>query len=123
MRTQLRLGVIGLGRAFTLMLPTFTADTRITLAAATDMRPDAVLRFAREFGAIGHETAEGLCADPGVDAVYVASPHQFHVEHVKLAASQHKHVLVEKPMALSIAEGVEMIDAACEGGDPLTCRS
>ena len=37
----IRLGIAGLGRAFTLMLPTFAADPRIALVAATDLRPEA----------------------------------------------------------------------------------
>ena len=112
MTTPLNLGVIGLGRAFTLMLPTFAADPRIALVAASDPRADARERFAQEFGAKVFDDAEALCADLGVAAVYVASPHQFHVEHVKLAAKHGKHILVEKPMALRIEDCRAMIAAA-----------
>ncbi len=107
----LKLGVIGLGRAFTLMLPTFAADPRIALTAAHDPRADARERFAEEFNARSFEDAEALCADPNVTAVYIASPHQFHVAHVKLAAKHGKHVMVEKPMALSVEDCQEMIAA------------
>ena len=114
MNQPLKLGVIGLGRAFTLMLPTFAADPRIALVAASDPRTDARERFAQEFGAKVFEDAEALCADPDVTAVYIASPHQFHVAHVKCAAMHGKHVLVEKPMALSTQDCREMIAAAHE---------
>jgi phthalate 4,5-cis-dihydrodiol dehydrogenase len=114
MNEPLKLGVIGLGRAFTLMLPTFASHPLIKMVAATDPRADARERFADEFGARVFEDAEGLCADPGVQAVYVASPHQFHVDHVKRAAANRKHVLVEKPMALSLEDCREMIDAAAK---------
>jgi phthalate 4,5-cis-dihydrodiol dehydrogenase len=116
MDEPLRLGVIGLGRAFTLMLPTFAAHPRIRMVAASDPRPDARERFAEEFGAKVYADAEALCADPAVQAVYVASPHQFHVEHVKLAAAHGKHVLVEKPMALTSDDCLEMIAAARAAG-------
>ncbi len=116
MDEPLRLGVIGLGRAFTLMLPTFAAHPRIKMVAASDPRPDARERFAAEFGANVYADAEALCADPAVQAVYVASPHQFHVAHVKLAASHGKHVLVEKPMALTSDDCLEMIAAARAAG-------
>jgi len=109
---QLRLGVIGLGRAFTLMLPTFVSHPNVALVAATDPRPDALSRFAQEFGAKVYGTAEELCRNPNIQAIYVASPHQFHVAHVKLAAAHGKHVLVEKPMALTIADCLEMIAVA-----------
>jgi phthalate 4,5-cis-dihydrodiol dehydrogenase len=116
MDEPLRLGIIGLGRAFTLMLPTFTAHPRIKMVAASDPRPDARERFAAEFGAKVYADAESLCADPAVQAVYVASPHQFHVEHVKRAAAHGKHVLVEKPMALTTNDCLEMIAAAKQAG-------
>jgi phthalate 4,5-cis-dihydrodiol dehydrogenase len=112
MSEPLKLGVIGLGRAFTLMLPTFMADPRIRTVAASDPRPDARERFATEFGAKVYEDAESLCADPDVAAIYIASPHQFHVDHVKRAATHGKHALVEKPMALTPDDCLEMIAAA-----------
>jgi phthalate 4,5-cis-dihydrodiol dehydrogenase len=61
MSDTLCLGVIGLGRAFTLMLPTFLKDERIKLVAASDPRPEALARFAQDFGAKVHPTAEELC--------------------------------------------------------------
>jgi phthalate 4,5-cis-dihydrodiol dehydrogenase len=114
----LKLGVIGLGRAFTLMLPTFAADRRVTLCAAADPRPEARELFSSEFG-LAYETVEQLCADPGVEAIYVSSPHQMHADHVQLAAKAGKHVLVEKPMAISIAECNAMIEAARSAGTHL----
>jgi phthalate 4,5-cis-dihydrodiol dehydrogenase len=112
----LRLGVVGLGRAFTLMLPTFSAHPRVALTAATDPRAEALARFAAEFPGTAYASVEALCSDPGVDAVYIASPHQFHLEHVKRAVTHGKHVLVEKPMALSVQDGLEMISAAKQNG-------
>ena len=111
-----RLGVAGLGRAFTLMLPTFRRHRRVRLAAAADPRPEARERFATEFGARAYADVASLCADEDVDAVYVASPHQFHVEHVRLAAAHGKHVLVEKPMALTLDDCAAMIAATGEAG-------
>ncbi|OIQ73130.1 putative 4,5-dihydroxyphthalate dehydrogenase [mine drainage metagenome] len=116
MSERLKLGVIGLGRAFTVMLPTFVSHPLIAMVAASDPRSDARERFAAEFGAKVFADAVALCADPEVQAVYVASPHQFHVDHVKLAAAHRKHVLVEKPMALTTDNCREMIAAARQAG-------
>jgi len=113
MTTPLRLGIIGLGRAFSLMLPTFLNDERLRLVAACDPRPEARARFAEDFGGAACEDAQSVVADPNVEAVYIASPHQFHAEHTRLAAAHGKHVLVEKPMALSLDECDAMI-AACD---------
>lgn len=113
---KLRLGVAGLGRAFMLMLPTLKLHPRLELVAAADPRPEARARFAADFGGWAHETVEDLCTDPAVEAVYVASPHQFHVRHVGLAAAAGRHVLVEKPMALTLEDARAMIAAAEQGG-------
>jgi phthalate 4,5-cis-dihydrodiol dehydrogenase len=94
------------------MLPTFIADSRISLTAACDPREQARLQFASEFRAPVYASIEELAADPAVEAVYIASPHQFHAAHTCIAARHRKHVLVEKPMALTMAECDVMI-AAC----------
>jgi phthalate 4,5-cis-dihydrodiol dehydrogenase len=112
----LRIGAAGLGRAFTLMLPTFRADARVRLVAGTDPRPEAGAQLAREFGARVHPDIESLCADPEVDLVYVATPHQHHADHVRIAAAHGKHVLVEKPMAITLDECRAMIDATGAAG-------
>ena len=115
-KPQLRIGVIGLGRAFTLMLPTFTQDKRIKLVAATDPIEVARAQFEKDFDAPTYHSAQALCSDPGVQAIYVASPHQFHADHVCLAAAHGKHVLVEKPMALSLDECTRMMNACLSAG-------
>lgn len=116
MGQTLRLGVAGLGRAFMLMLPTLMRHPRVRLVAACDPRAAARDCFARDFEAATYENIEALCADPNVNAVYIASPHQFHVDHVRVAAAHGKHILVEKPMALSIADCQAMIAAARDAG-------
>jgi len=114
--TRIRLGVIGLGRAFTLMLPTLANDDRLRLVAATDPRPEARARFVQDFGGATYDTVEALCTDESVEAVYVATPHQMHAEHVCEALRHGKHVLVEKPMAISLAECQRMVEAAESAG-------
>lgn len=105
----LRIGVAGLGRAFTLMLPTFRHDTRVRLVAAADPLPGARAQFTADFGGPAYPTVEALCADPQVDVVYIATPHQLHQAHVALAAAAGRHVLVEKPMAISLAQCQAMV--------------
>lgn len=112
----LRLGVAGLGRAFMLMLPTLVRHPRIRLTGAADPRTEARDCFSQDFGAPAYADVASLCADPEVDAVYIATPHQFHVDHVRLAAAHGKHVLVEKPMALTVEDCQAMVDAARAAG-------
>jgi phthalate 4,5-cis-dihydrodiol dehydrogenase len=109
---KLRLGVAGLGRAFTLMLPTLAGDPRVALVAAADTRAEARARFGTDFSAKAYETVEELCAHPGAEAIYVATPHQYHAQHSVLAAQHGKHLLVEKPLALTLDECAAITEAA-----------
>jgi phthalate 4,5-cis-dihydrodiol dehydrogenase len=115
-KRKVRLGVAGLGRALTIMLPTFVADERVQLVAATDPRAEARERFAAEFSASNYDSLEALCADPGVDAVYIATPHQHHAEHAKIAARHGKHLLIEKPLAITLDECDAITEAAERAG-------
>ena len=109
---KLGIGAIGLGRAFTFMRPAFAASPQIALVAAADPRPEAQKRFVEEFGGKAYASVDEMLRDTRVEAVYIATPHQFHAENAIAAAKAGKHVLVEKPMAVSIADCTAMIDAA-----------
>ena len=116
MNSPLRIGVIGLGRAFTLMLPTFQQDPRVQLVAATDPLPQACAQFEKDFHGQVTPHAEALCALPDIDLVYIASPHGLHAQHTALAAQHGKHVWVEKPMAVSLSECQTMIQECRDAG-------
>lgn len=107
----MRLGVIGLGGAAMQMLPSLMTHPRIRLAGCADPNHESRRRFADDFDATPYADAEGLCADPAIDAVYIASPHQWHRAQAVLAAQAGKHIVVEKPMALSL-DDCEAMDAA-----------
>lgn len=55
-------------------------------------------------------------SDPRVDAIYVCTPHHLHREHVALAAGHGKHVLVEKPIAGTMADAEAMVEQAASAG-------
>jgi phthalate 4,5-cis-dihydrodiol dehydrogenase len=112
---KLGIGIAGLGRAFAVTAPAFR-DPRVAVVAGADPRPEARARFEAEYHARAHSTVEALCADPAVDVVYVATPHQFHAPHARIACASGKHVLVEKPMALTLEDCRAMIDAARQAG-------
>ena len=110
------LGVVGLGRGFTLTLPSLRACAAVRLVAAFDLRGEARTQFAADFGSRAHASLEALLADPAEDAVYVATPHELHARHAIAAAQAGKHILVEKPMAPQIGECRAMIEAAQAAG-------
>ena len=73
--------------------------------------------FATRFGvAKAHASYEALCADPNVDAIYVATPHPMHAENAKLALNHGKHVLVEKAFTVNAREAQEVVDLAAAKG-------
>src|SRR5512140_1642825 len=81
------------------------------LVAVMRRDADKAANFARRHGAKRWYTdARELVADPDVNAVYVASPHAMHLEHVRLAARAGKPVLCEKPMGRSAAEAQAIVD-------------
>ena len=117
----LRMGMAGLGVASTQILPVLRQVEHIEIAAAADVRKDALAKFAREYGAATFDDVDALCASPDVDFVYVATPNELHAEHVIAAARHRKHAIVEKPMALSLEQCEAMNRAAEENGTVLLC--
>lgn len=114
---QVRLGVCGLGRAFVLTQAALQSDPRIRLAAACAPRQASRSAFEMAFdGASTYADLAGLCADPEIDAIYIATPHGLHAEQVCQVAQAGKHILVEKPLAVSLADAQQMIDAVSKAG-------
>lgn len=98
------LGIAGLGMAGAVMVRAAVRHPAFRLAAAAEPQAGPRLAFAGDFKANIHSDIHGLCDDPAVDAIYIATPHQFHAEHASLAAAAGKHVILEKPMALTLAD-------------------
>ena len=117
----LRLGMAGLGVASTQIMPPIAKLPFIKITAAADMRADAVAKFREQYRAEGYTRVEELCASPNVDAVYIATPNSLHAEHAIIAAKHKKHIIVEKPMAMNLAECDAMNEAADKYGVRLLC--
>ncbi len=113
---KLRIGVVGLGRGFTVMLPTLVFHPRIEVVAAVDIRAESRAQFSKDFNGTAYETVDQMCNKGAIDAVYIATPHHLHSDNAIAAAKAGKHILVEKPMALSIEDCTRMIKAAAANG-------
>ncbi|WP_394378335.1 Gfo/Idh/MocA family protein [Saccharopolyspora spinosa] len=71
---------------------------------------------AAPFGARGHDELTVALSDPDVDAVYISSINSAHHDQALAAIAVSKHVLCEKPLALTVAEAQELVDAAEKAG-------
>lgn len=90
-------------------------DARLVAVASRTERAGAA--FAAEHGIPAHHVGlEPLLSDPSVDVVYLASPHSEHLPQALLALAAGKHVLVEKPMALSAGQVARMVELAAARG-------
>jgi phthalate 4,5-cis-dihydrodiol dehydrogenase len=118
---ELRLGIAGLGVASTLFLPGIERYANAKITAAADLRRGALDAFQARYGAQIYESVEQLCQDREVDAVWIATPNQFHHRHTVMAAEAGKHIICTKPMALTVAECEAMCDAADRAGVKLLC--
>jgi phthalate 4,5-cis-dihydrodiol dehydrogenase len=114
--SPLRLAVAGLGLAGSMVLDGVRDDPRVTITAGADPSERSRHEFAKRTGAVAYRSVEELCVAPDVDAVWIATPTRFHRLHVETAAAARKHVIVEKPMAASVADCDVMI-AAAAGAD------
>ena len=109
---MMNIGIIGLGGGASQMIPAFVRHPHIHIAAAADTDEGQLAQFCQAYPGETYTSAAALCQRAQVDAVYIATPNQFHVEHALLALEQGKHVLVEKPMTLTLDAADRMIDAA-----------
>jgi phthalate 4,5-cis-dihydrodiol dehydrogenase len=117
----LHVGVVGLGLAAASVMPALVAMPHVNLVAGADVNPRALQAFQEQYGAKTYHSIEALCDDPEIDTVWIATPNPLHCPHVILAAERGKHVIVEKPMAVSLAEAQRMIAAAERHGVQLLC--
>jgi phthalate 4,5-cis-dihydrodiol dehydrogenase len=115
------MGMAGLGVASTQILPAVSRLPYLQITAAADVRGDALAKFRKEYDAAALTSVEEMCRSSDVDFIYIATPNQLHAEHAITAATHKKHVIVEKPMAMSLEECEAMNAAAEENGIKLLC--
>jgi len=117
----IRWGMIGCGDVTEVKSgPGFQKAAGSALVAVT--RRDRALAedFARRHGvAVVHASADELIDDPSVDAVYIATPPGSHCDLACRVAARGKPCLVEKPMALTHAECLRMVQAFADAAVPL----
>lgn len=118
---KLRLGIVGIGVGASEILPAMEAAPEIELVAGADVNRRVLETFQARYGARIYDSIEKLCEDPDVEAVWISTPNKFHAPHTIIAAERGKHVVVEKPMAISLKEAEAMIEAVERSRIKLIC--
>lgn len=118
---RLKLGIVGIGVGASEILPAMESTPQIDLVAGADINPRVLETFRKRYGARTYDSIEKLCDDPEVEAVWISTPNKFHAPHTIIAAERGKHVVVEKPMAVSLSQAEAMIEAAEKNRIKLMC--
>ena len=110
---KIKWGIIGLGN----IANQFATDLQLLddaeLVAVASRNKDNAIAFAQKYNcAKAYDSYDALFADENVDIIYIATPHNSHAELSIKALENGKHVLCEKPIALSYADAVRMIEAS-----------
>ncbi len=114
MKAQVNVALIGCGRVAEVHAKALCALPQTNLAAVVDVKPERAERFGKVYNnraRVLTDYHEAL-ADPEIDAVEICTPHYLHPEIAINAVRAGKHVLTEKPMAISVAAADEMIAEA-----------
>jgi predicted dehydrogenase len=116
--TSLRWGILSTADiARRKVVPGMRRAARCEISAIASRDEGTGRRVAAELGiARAHASYEALLADPEVDAVYIPLPNHLHAEWAIAALHAGKHVLCEKPLAMTAADAQRMVDAAREAG-------
>ena len=116
-RRPLQWGILGPGRIAPRIVRALDGNPRGELRAVAGRDEGRARAFAARYGApVTHPTFDALLDDPLVDAVYIALPNGLHAEWTIRALDAGKHVLCEKPLALSVAEVDGIVAAAARNG-------
>ncbi len=110
---RLKAGVVGLGVGAVGPLREMETSSKFELRAGADTDPDVRAGFQKVYPeARVYDSIEKLVADPEVEVVWVQTPNRLHAEQSIIAANAGKHVVVQKPMALTLHEAENMVEAA-----------
>ncbi len=111
-----RIGLVGTGDIGRLHARVLRARPDVELCVCQGVKPGGAESLAREFGGSICTSYTDLLADRRVQAVDICVPNDLHREYVEKAAGAGKHILCEKPIALSLEDAEAMVEAARRAG-------
>ena len=118
MASKLGVGIVGAGSFGAEHAKALGFMTGVRLVAASARTPARLGHFTSEYGGTGYRDYRDLITDPAVDVVCITLPHNLHAEATIAAATAGKAIMLEKPMAPSLAECETIVSAVQEHGVP-----
>jgi len=112
----MKVGIAGLGFGATEFIPTLETMPQMEIVAGADQRPQALETFRQRYGGKTYESVDDMCADPDVEAVWVATPNHLHAANAISAANNGKHICLRKPMGVTMQECADVMDAVDRNG-------
>lgn len=109
------IGASNIAREYMIAAVRAQADQDVVALASSSIRRAREFAQAHQIDA-AYDSVHDLLADPAVDVVYVSTTNDLHCEQVIAAAEAGKHVLCEKPLALSVEDAMRMVEACRANG-------
>lgn len=115
--SKVRIGIVGLGRIARSHAAGYAAVADVAeVAGFCDIDPERAAQFGQEFGGTAYRDLDELIRDPRIDAVDLILPHNLHRDAALAVLGAGKHLLMEKPLANTYRESVEILEAAGAAG-------
>lgn len=112
--TPVRVAAVGVGMWGRMLADAAGRGTGLTIVACTSHSAENRAAFAKAYGCRGLPSYDAALADPEVEGVLITTPHSLHAAQVVAAARAGKHVFVEKPFTLTVADARRATEA-CRG--------
>ena len=116
MAEPMRVAAVGIGWWSGELADAIPKGTNLALVTCATRSPEKRAAFAKKYGCRQADSYEAVLKDPEVEGVLLTTPHTLHAEHVIAAAEAGKHVFVEKPFTLTVADGRRATDACRRAG-------
>ncbi len=113
-------GIIGCGMIANFHARALEEIRGAKLVACFDAYPQAAKRYADQHGCTAHQTLNKMLDDPGVDIVSICTPSGAHMEPAVAAARAGKHVIIEKPLDITLRRCDRIIGACAKHGVTLS---
>ncbi len=116
MSSKVRVGVIGIGWWSNVLAAAAQRTDNLEIANCFTRSEDKRTAFAEEFNCNAAETYEALLDDPDLDGIINTTPNHVHLDTTRQAAEKGKHVFLDKPIANTVLEGLQITQVCKDAG-------